>query len=358
MCSAITTVLTFLKLLKYVRLNDRLNVLTRTLAAAQQNLIGVIFLFIYVVWGFALVGYLLYGGGLYTFRSLSASYVSLLRLLLGDNDYQSMSLENRGATLVFFWLYNTMCLFILLNFLVAVISDAFADVSKSKSAIPLDVSISKVYEDARYECLPKTIRMKLVLLKHRTTQTAMVRETLEALIQRRDKVVDKDAAARHDYDELDGVMLHKDDFFSMVPVEYLNMQANEFIDEVWKDMAWEYHFDQMASKGQDQNEREQIVQEEVMQALRGLIEAFPVLDSVRHRLSAQETKLAPFVATVARTGPPPARPKRHQSSAALGGTLGGSALLGQASGVIESGMQSAKMQFGSIRRKSSVAFGQ
>jgi hypothetical protein len=297
-CSAICTILTFLKLLKYVRLNDRLNVLTRTLAAAQQHLAGVIVIFVYVVFGFALAGYVLYGGTLFQYRSLSASYVSLLRLLLGDMDYEALSIEQRTASLVYFWAYNTLCLWILLNFLVAVISDAFADISKSKAAIPLDVSIVKVYKDARFECLPKTLRLKIVLLKRRRTQTTIVRETLENLLRKRDEMVDKDAAQRRDYDELDTHMLHKDDYLSFVPPEYFDMHTEEFLDEIWKDMAWEYHFAQLADKGQEQTDREQIAQEEVLQALRQLIDAFPVMDAIRHRLETHEAKLLPFASTI------------------------------------------------------------
>uniref|UniRef100_A0A7S1MCT5 Guanine nucleotide-binding protein subunit beta-like protein n=1 Tax=Neobodo designis TaxID=312471 RepID=A0A7S1MCT5_NEODS len=297
-CSAICTILTFLKLLKYVRLNDRLNVLTRTLAAAQQHLAGVILIFVYVVFGFALAGFVLFGGTVFQYRSLSAAYVSLLRLLLGDVDYEALSVEQRTATLVYFWAYNTLCLWILLNFLVAVISDAFADVSKSKASIPLDVSIVKVYNDAKFECLPKSIKLKLTLLKHRRTQTTIVRETLEAIMAQRDRMVDADAAQRRDYDELDTHMLHKDDFLKFVPDEYFDMHTEEFLDEVWKDIAWEYHFNQLAAKGQEQSDREQIAQEEVLQALRQLIDAFPVMDAIRHRLESHEAKLLPFASAV------------------------------------------------------------
>jgi WD40 repeat protein/signal transduction histidine kinase len=299
-CSAICTILTFLKLLKYVRLNDRLNVLTRTLSAAQQHLAGVIFIFVYVVFGFALAGYVLFGGTLFQYRSLSAAYVSLLRLLLGDSNYDSLSVEHRTATLIYFWAYNTLCLWILLNFLVAVISDAFADVSKSKASVPLDESIAKVYKDARFECLPASLRLRANLLRHRRTQTTIVRETMEQLMKERDQRVDKAAAQRRDYDELENVYLHKDEFMKRAPEWCFDQdtQAEAFLDEVWKDMAFEYHWAQLAAKGQEQQERERIAQEEVLQALRQLIDAFPVIDSISNRLEGHEAKLQPFVSAI------------------------------------------------------------
>ena len=43
--NALNTVITFIKCLKFVRLNDNLNLLTKTLEICQQNIIGVLILF-------------------------------------------------------------------------------------------------------------------------------------------------------------------------------------------------------------------------------------------------------------------------------------------------------------------------
>lgn len=296
--NAVNTVLTFLKLLKYVRLNDRLNVLTRTLAAASQSLFGVLVLFIWVTFAFALTANVLFGGGLMQWRSLDAAYVSLLRMTLGDFDYDAMSTENREVTLVFFWTFNVLCYFILLNFLVAVISDGFADVSQSKSPIPLDEAILKVFKDAKYECLPKTFQLRLLLLRKRRTQTGVVRETLEVLLMKRRQLVDQEAADRNDFDELDSMMVDRDDFMALIPNSVRTVVTEEFVEEVWKDMAWEYHYAQMAQRGEEQRDREALVHEEVAQALRDLSRTFPIIDSITQRLEQQEAKLRPFANTL------------------------------------------------------------
>jgi len=298
--NAVNTILTFLKLLKYVRLNDRLNILTRTLDATSQSLSGVLILFVYVVTAFAIGANSLYGNNLFTFRSLDASYVSLLRTLLGDFDYAAMSIENREVTVAFFWAFNILCLFILLNFLVAVISDGFADVSKQRSSVTIDQAIVKVFDDARFECLPKSIRLKTVLLRHFRTTTSVIRDIHEELLRRRLKMVDLAAAQRHDFDELDNVMLHKEDFMSLIPDHFRDFlaQNEEFIEEVWKDMAWEYHHNQLAKNGQQQRERELLVYEEISQALRGLNASFAVMENIQRRLELQEAKLRPFANTL------------------------------------------------------------
>ncbi len=296
--NAVNTILTFLKLLKYVRLNDRLNILTRTLAVAQQSLIGVLVLFVYIVFGFCITGNHLYGIGIYRFRSLAASYISLLRQLIGDIVYDEMSQENRIGTIVFSWSFQILCLFILLNFLVAVISDGFREVSEASSNIPLDMSINKVFNDARYEFLPATLKQKLVLLRHLQTQTGVVAGILEELLRRRKGMVDTAAAERNDYDELDDVMMHLDDIASLVPEESQTLVNQSFIDEVWKDMTWEYHHKKMAAKGQSELEREAVIHEEVEQALRQLTAAFPAMDTMRKRLEVQEARLKPIARTL------------------------------------------------------------
>ena len=296
--NAVNTILTFLKLLKYVRLNDRLNILTRTLAVAQQSLIGVLVIFVYIVFGFCIAGNHLYGVGIYRYRSLSAAFVSLLRALIGDGVYDEMSQENRIATVVFHWAFHILCLFIMLNFLVAVISDGFREVSESSSNIPLDMSIQKVFNDARYEFLPATIKQKILLLRHLQTQTGVVSGILEELLRRRKGMVDTAAAERNDYDELDDVMMHLDDIMNLVPEEAQTLVNQTFIDEIWKDMAWEYHHKKMAAKGQTELEREAVIHEEVEQALRQLTSAFPAMETMRKRLEVQEARLKPIARTL------------------------------------------------------------
>lgn len=294
--NAVNTVLTFMKLLKYVRLNDRLNILTRTLSVAQQSLLGVLVLFVYVVFGFALTANGLYGVAMFNFRNISVSYVALLRALIGDVDYGAMTLENIIVTIFFFWAFMILGQFILLNFLVAVISDGFHEVSMTKSSIPLDQTIVKAFKDAKYEFLPRVLRWKFLLLRHRHTQTSIIAETLDQLVDKRNKMVDEEAAQRQDYDEVEDVLMRKVDFKALVPKEeQMLLKENElFIDEVWKDMAWEYHHKQLAAKGQDEIEREAIVFEEVEQALRGLSAAFPVMEQLKNRLQVQEAKLRPL----------------------------------------------------------------
>ena len=187
--NSVNTVLTFLKILKFVRLNDRLNILTKTLAACQQSIIGVLVLFIWVVFGYAITGNTVFGGGIFEFRSINSSFSTLLRYLLGDFDYPALREENKQMAWAYFWSFQVLGLFILLNFLIAVISDAFADVSGEQSFIDLDATLAKTVEDVRSECLPSSIQRKWKLLKHRKTQTGLLAQVHLEMKEYRNKML-------------------------------------------------------------------------------------------------------------------------------------------------------------------------
>ena len=123
--AALCTVLCFLQVLKYLSLNPRLHVLTKAISAAQQNIVGVLALFFVVVFAFSLCGNALFGAGVADFRNLEVSFSALMRTLIGDAPYDDMKAENYFLAGVFFWAYLVLCLFLLLNFIMAVIGNGF-----------------------------------------------------------------------------------------------------------------------------------------------------------------------------------------------------------------------------------------
>jgi hypothetical protein len=136
--NSINTMLVFLKLLKYVRLNPRLNVLTRTIAACQQSMFGVLVLFVTVILGYAIAGWTLFGINVDRFRKLGTAMSSLVRMLVGDIDYEELRMENRFLAGLYFWSYMVLALFLLLNFLIAIISESFAAVSGKAYSTPFE----------------------------------------------------------------------------------------------------------------------------------------------------------------------------------------------------------------------------
>ena len=195
--NSVNTILTFLKILKFVRLNDRLNILTRTLAACQQSILGVLVLFVWVVFGYAITGNSLFGGGIFEFRSINAAFSTLLRHLLGDFDYPALREENKQMTAAYFYSFQVLGLFLLLNFLIAVISDAFAEVSGEQSSINLDAALAKTFSDIKSECVPSAIARKWRLFKHRKTQTSLLAKVHVSMKEFRNQMLsDEDVVCR------------------------------------------------------------------------------------------------------------------------------------------------------------------
>lgn len=110
-----------------------LNILGRTLANCQKNIFGVLILFLFVVLGYSITGNTLFGDGMWDFRDINTSFSSLLRMLMGDFDYPSMRAENRYLAGIYFWTFEVLGLFVLLNFITAFIADGFDKATENQS---------------------------------------------------------------------------------------------------------------------------------------------------------------------------------------------------------------------------------
>eukprot|EP01062_Namystynia_karyoxenos_P014999 TRINITY_DN15435_c0_g1_i1.p1 TRINITY_DN15435_c0_g1~~TRINITY_DN15435_c0_g1_i1.p1 ORF type:complete len:847 (+),score=384.63 TRINITY_DN15435_c0_g1_i1:159-2699(+) len=130
--NSINTVISFLKILKYVRLNERLNILTRTLSSAQQDVMAVLVVFVLVLFSFAVSGNTLFGNGIHDFKNISLSLSTLMRTILGDFDYWELWFENQLFAFVFFFGYIVLSLFIIMNFIIGVVGTHFSKVQSEQ----------------------------------------------------------------------------------------------------------------------------------------------------------------------------------------------------------------------------------
>eukprot|EP00906_Rhabdomonas_costata_P035684 RCo050132 len=132
---AFNTVLTFVQAMKYAALNPRLGLILRVLRRCQSSIVGLLAIFVWLVFAYTVAGCGLYAAGLRAYFDLSTAYSTLVRMLLGDFDYNEMWLENRWLTPLFFWSFVILSLFLVLNFIIGILADGF---EKEKEAIPLD----------------------------------------------------------------------------------------------------------------------------------------------------------------------------------------------------------------------------
>jgi hypothetical protein len=235
--NSVNTILTFLKLLKFLRLNDRLNILTRTLSESQDSIIGVLFIFFLVVTAFAMTGHGLFGLGVWDFRSIDASYSTLMRMLLGDFDYDALKVENRVLAGMFFWAFIILGLFCLLNFLIGVLMEAFAKVSKTRTILPLEEVLVKSWAEFRqqfsWENIKQTVSRRL---KGHTTENILT-NALQSIRDYREKVYPPDAV---DVVEAHHQMLYKRHVYDALTEETKELLGEAMIEFLWDDIVYEW----------------------------------------------------------------------------------------------------------------------
>lgn len=128
--NAFNAVLCFLRVFKFLQLNDRLNLLGRTISEATGDLIGFLFMFAIVFLGYSLLALMVYGTALESFRNYPSACSSLFLILLGELDYSSMRDVNRVLTPIFFFSFLIIVIFILMNMFLAIVNDSYASANE------------------------------------------------------------------------------------------------------------------------------------------------------------------------------------------------------------------------------------
>eukprot|EP00756_Hemistasia_phaeocysticola_P007059 Hpha_TRINITY_DN14109_c0_g1::TRINITY_DN14109_c0_g1_i1::g.10888::m.10888 len=126
--NAANCIISWLKILKYLRLNERLNILTRTLSSANQDVMAVLVVFFLVLISFAVSGYTLFGNGVARFKNIEQSISACMRMLVGDFDYLELWYENQIFAGIYFFAYTVLANFIVMNFIIGIVGTHFSKV--------------------------------------------------------------------------------------------------------------------------------------------------------------------------------------------------------------------------------------
>merc|ERR1711865_603174 len=106
-------------------------VINQTLKTAAPNVASFGWVFFIVFYGFTQAHAMIFNGKVHGFMDLWESGFSLLRALLGDFDFKELQNAERWIGPVFFLLFIANMFFVVLNMLIAIISDAY-EVSRSQ----------------------------------------------------------------------------------------------------------------------------------------------------------------------------------------------------------------------------------
>ncbi|KAL0236084.1 hypothetical protein GEMRC1_002666 [Eukaryota sp. GEM-RC1] len=122
---AVLAFLLVFKLFKFFRISHKLSVLIHVLAVAIPDILSFSVVFGVILVGFALMGHMSFGQDVFDFSTFKQSLMSLFRMLLTDFDY--LALYKVDPIMGSFFLISFMSFgyYILMNFFIAIITDAF-----------------------------------------------------------------------------------------------------------------------------------------------------------------------------------------------------------------------------------------
>ena len=122
---AVNAVLTWLKVFKFLSYFPSMQILTRTLGYASGPLISFSIIFTVVLVGFGQSFFLAFGLDLVEYRTFPTSFFALLRMGVGDFDYNRLEQSHRTLGPGLFWMYIFLVFFILMSVFIALISEAY-----------------------------------------------------------------------------------------------------------------------------------------------------------------------------------------------------------------------------------------
>ncbi|KAH8338702.1 hypothetical protein KR074_007726, partial [Drosophila pseudoananassae] len=125
---AILAFLVWIKIFKFISFNKTLVQFTTTLKRCSKDLAGFSLMFGIVFLAYAQLGLLLFGTKHPDFRNFITSILTMIRMILGDFQYNLIEQANRVLGPIYFLTYILLVFFILLNMFLAIIMETYNSV--------------------------------------------------------------------------------------------------------------------------------------------------------------------------------------------------------------------------------------
>jgi len=165
-CNAFNAVLCFVKIFKYLAISPKLGMLNKVIASAAGDLIGFLFMFVVVMFGFTMAFYMAFGNNVESFNNLFDAAISLFAWSLGDFDVGELQEQNYFLGSLLFVLYMILMMIMLLNFAIAIVSNAFDEVNDENHNIETDEFTQEV--NAAFRAIKRAL-CRFVPKKYRKT---------------------------------------------------------------------------------------------------------------------------------------------------------------------------------------------
>jgi len=124
--TAANTFLNWFKFVLYLSYVPTFALLSETIGKAGPDVMAFMMVFGIILWGFSQAHGMVFHAKLYDYRSLDNSVYALVRSLLGDFDFESLRHADKTMGPIFFLIFVMCAVFVVLNMLIAIISDAYS----------------------------------------------------------------------------------------------------------------------------------------------------------------------------------------------------------------------------------------
>ena len=152
--AAFLVFITFMRILQFYNFSKDLSILTDVLNSAKFDIFFFLAMFIIILVGYSLMGYLILGTSIYDFSSMPRSLLSCYLMLLGSFDLQSIQEADPNLGMIFFGTYIVVFYLLLLNMFTAIIGAHNEQVEK-ESGSPGVGFFKKIYLTIRDAKCPR-----------------------------------------------------------------------------------------------------------------------------------------------------------------------------------------------------------
>eukprot|EP01065_Artemidia_motanka_P027485 TRINITY_DN32683_c0_g1_i1.p1 TRINITY_DN32683_c0_g1~~TRINITY_DN32683_c0_g1_i1.p1 ORF type:complete len:913 (+),score=361.08 TRINITY_DN32683_c0_g1_i1:59-2740(+) len=247
--NSVNNVLSFLKLLKYAQLNDKLGVLTLTMSKAKDKIVGILLIFCWVVFAFSMCGETLYGSAIWGFRNLNSTYMSLMLALLGSfptvakgvpGEYDDMRRENRVLTFMFYWGYFILANVLLLNFIIGILAEAFSEANSEVRDVPFPEQVAKAMKSLRHSVSPGNL---VALVRHslrRRSRTAILSFTISNMQSHYEFLEREFQGQNIELSEIEEAQIHREKLKTFMGAEDYELLGPIYFDRLWDEVEEEY----------------------------------------------------------------------------------------------------------------------
>lgn len=155
---AFTVFIAWIKIFKYISFNMTMTQLATTLSRCAKAIIGFAVMFFIVFFGYAQLGYLIFGTQVDGFHTFGSCIFTQFRIILGDFNFSEIEEANRILGPIYFITFVFCLFFVLLNVFLAIINDTYSEVKDDKSLENVDFDIYEVlkrhYKNLLYKINP------------------------------------------------------------------------------------------------------------------------------------------------------------------------------------------------------------